>query len=66
MEVVLSLYWSSFPCKGDGLTLGRVELNQLVLFPFLDTVAVGSDGCWCTSRKPHIKGMRTSSFFTGK
>jgi len=41
MEVILGLYWSSFPCKGDGLTLGRIELHQLVLFPLLETVKVG-------------------------
>ena len=41
MEIVLGLYWSSFPYKGDGLTLGRVELHEPVLFPFLDTVKVG-------------------------
>ena len=27
MGVVLCLYWSSFPCKDAGLTLGRVELK---------------------------------------
>ena len=43
MEVVLCLYWSSFPCKGDGLTLGRTELHQPVLFSFLETVKVGME-----------------------
>ena len=28
MEVVLGLYWSSFPCKGDSLTLGRIEIKS--------------------------------------
>ena len=46
MEIVLGLYWSSFPYKGDGLTLGRVELHEPVLFLFLDTVKVGLV-CWC-------------------
>jgi len=40
MEVILGLYWSSFPCKGDCLTLGRIELYQPVLFPMLETVKV--------------------------
>jgi len=41
MEVVLCHYWCSFPCKGDGLTLGRIALHQPVLFPLLETVKVG-------------------------
>jgi len=41
VEVILGLYWSNFPCKGDGLTLGRIELHQPVLFPLLETVKVG-------------------------
>jgi len=40
-EVILGLYWSSFPCKDGGLTLGRIELHQPVLFPLLETVKVG-------------------------
>ena len=41
VEVVLCIYWSSLPCKGDHLTVGRVELHQPVFFPFLETVKVG-------------------------
>ena len=41
VEVVLCLYWSTFPCKSDGLTLGRIELHQPVLFPLLATAKAG-------------------------
>ena len=40
MEVALCLYWYNFPCKGDGLIFGRVELHQPVLYAFLETVKI--------------------------
>jgi len=38
--VVLCLYWSSFPCKDAGLTLGRVELKLTNRPGFSGTVPV--------------------------
>ena len=54
MEAVLCLYWSSFPCKGDGLTPGRAKLHQPVLFPLLETVKVGLE---CADVMHSLDGM---------